>query len=173
MSSLLQRVPRPRPLSPARAPAVSSVHPRPGPSFSTAHSGRPRLAPQCQVSQARGQPAGLFLSARSRPRFPRARGPPLLPPRLPAAVRAALPGLPRPHSGQLHLGAQRPVAPGLLRLQGAPRARLGGGERTPSATQASPAWSRGRATDSGVRGQAPRVAGRCGQGGSHVGLSSS
>lgn len=33
------------------------------------------------------------------PRFPRAGGPPLLPEGLPAAVRPALPGLPRPHFG--------------------------------------------------------------------------
>lgn len=106
----------PIPLSPALPP------PRPCPSPPTASShcaaSGPPVSDLCGLP---GPPRTLFLPPYSvpAPRFPRAGGPPLLPPGLPAAVRAALPGLPRPHSGQLHLGAQRALAPGLFRLPGA------------------------------------------------------
>ena len=83
--------------------------PRPCPSPPTASShcaaSGPPVSDLCGLP---GPPRTLFLPPYSvpAPRFPQVGGPPLLPPGLPTAVRATLPGLPRPHSGQLHLGAQ-------------------------------------------------------------------
>lgn len=56
-------------------------------------------------------------------RVPRARGQALLPRRLLRHVRAQVRRLQQAHHGELHLGAQHAVAPGLLRLQGAYRGR--------------------------------------------------
>ena len=58
----------------------------------------PHSLRSCGASGATSHPFPSSYSVPA-PRFPRAGGPPLLPPRLPAALRPALPGLPRPHSG--------------------------------------------------------------------------
>lgn len=93
------------------SPALSHTDSGPKPSLSVpsqtrlllpqASFGLPLLPPQ--ISGLVGPPSRPhpLPSAHSvpSPRFSRARGPPLLPPGLPAAVRPALPGLPGPHPG--------------------------------------------------------------------------